>query len=147
MRRGRVDRPSTWPFFTCWPALTFTDTIWPLDAKSSDSCVAACSVPVAETVERTTPRSTVAVRTAPLDVELSVPTVRYAATPAPTNAAPSTRLSDADAREAAGQPATGQPRREPTGDYVHPLVLLALETDLAPRAAIRNAVSKGDSPS
>ena len=86
-------RPSTWPFFTCWPALTFTDTIWPLDVKSSESCVAACSVPVAERVERTTPRWTVAVRTAAFDVELLVPTVRYAATPAPMNAAPRSRLS------------------------------------------------------
>ncbi len=86
-------RPSTWPLFTCWPAFTFTDAISPLDVKSSDSCVAACSVPVADRVERTTPRWTVAVRTAAFDGELLVPTVRYAATPAPTNATPRMRLS------------------------------------------------------
>jgi hypothetical protein len=63
-----------------------TERSTPLDVKPIESCVAAWIVPVAETVERTTPRATVAVR---VDVWVDAvlwPTTRYAAAPAPASA-------------------------------------------------------------
>ena len=57
-------RPRSWPRLTRWPGFTSIEVIVPAPVNPTFSSFAACSVPVAEVVESTTPRVTVAVRTA-----------------------------------------------------------------------------------
>src|SRR5579864_8241907 len=64
------------------------DVIVPADVNPTESASAACSAPVADVVERTTPRATAAVRGAAAGV-LVPATTKYDATPAPARAAPS----------------------------------------------------------
>src|SRR5579864_4274001 len=75
----------TWPAVTRWPTETSISDTMPLFWKSTESCVAGLTLPVALTLDSTTPRCTVAVVVGAF-ADAGGPTATYAAVPRPAMA-------------------------------------------------------------
>ena len=69
-------RPRICPCWTSWPGFTSTLTTVPEVSKFTFRSLAACTVPDADTEDRTTPRETVAVRGVAFAVVLLLPTAK-----------------------------------------------------------------------